>query len=68
MLNKKINFGIDSYLGMILPSTFNESTGSFDPRTLEEIDEERRELREKDKLIALQVMNKETINPSINQK
>ncbi len=37
------------------------------PRTLEEADKERRELREKDKLIALQAMNKETINPSINK-
>ena len=57
MLNRKINYGMDSYLGKPLSC----------PRTLEEADKERRELREKDKLIALQVMNKETINPSINK-
>ena len=57
MLNKKINFGIDSYLGKSLSC----------PRTLEEAYKEIYKLREKDKLIALQAMNKETINPSINK-
>ena len=57
MLNKKINFGIDSYLGKPLSC----------PRTLEEAYKEIYKLREKDKLIALRAMNKETINPSINK-
>jgi len=52
MLNRNLD-----YLGKILSC----------PRTLEEAYKEIYKLREKDKLIALQAMNKETINPSINK-
>jgi len=57
MLNRNSNLGMSLYLGKILSC----------PRTLEEAYKEIYKLREKDKLIALQAMNKETINPSINK-